>query len=172
MSYSVGTLWGIYVIVVVIAFIIFWLLLDSARYYYRSVSYGTAFFLATLLGAIAVFIGAAWLDPNQLSDSDKTWLSVLFIVAFLLPIFVIFYIVWAGEYAAITGEESCMPKWCKKSCEKPCKKSCENKDPCKDKSYTKKTIHCDSDTGICHVKKKKVYQGDDVTTVIYSSPNE
>jgi hypothetical protein len=165
MSYSVGVIWGIYIIVVVITFIVLLLLLDVARNYYRSVSYGTAFFMATVFGAIAVFIGTAWLDPNQLNDMDKTWLSVLFIVAFLLPIFVIFYVIWSGEYASIIGD-------CNKKCEIPCEKECET--PCekkkKDKCYIKKNIHCDSDTGICHVKKEKIYQGDNITTITYSSP--
>lgn len=129
MSLTVGTLWGIYILVVVISFIIFWLFLGTAQRYYNSVGYGTAFFFSTILGAFAVFIGAAWLDPNQLSSSEKTSLSVLFVIAFLLPIFVVLYIVWAGEYASFTGEDNCLPSWCRKD---PCPKKnpCHKKDPC------------------------------------------
>lgn len=159
MSYSVGALWVIYIVVVVVSFIIFWLILGQVQSHYRSISYGTAFFVATILGSIAVFIGSAWLDPNQLNTTDKTWLSVLFLIAFLLPIFVILYVVWAGEYASLTGEDDCLPDWCKK-------------DPCAEESYVKQTIHCDIDTGVCHVKKKKIYQGDNVTKVIYSSQHD
>jgi hypothetical protein len=277
MSYGVGTLWAIYIVTVIITFIILWLLLGSVRRYYSSVSYGMAFFFATLLGLIAMFIGTAWLDTNQLNDSEKSWLSVLFIIAFLLPIFVIFYIIWTGEYASMIGEENssncfkkpypcackknpciCMkdpcackrdPCVCKKTypcackrdpcvCKKTypcacksdpcvCKKTypcaCKS-DPCvcmkdqcackrnpcvcmkdqcackrnpcvcmkdqcackrnpcicgsrstnkfEDKNYTKKKIHCDRDTGECHIKKKKIYNGDNVTTVLYSSHNK
>lgn len=149
MDFTVGSLWVIYIGVVVVVFIIFGLCLSWAKEKYNSVGYGTAFFIASLLGAIAVFIGAAWLDPNQLTSTDKTWLSVLFLVAFLMPVFVIFYIVWAGEYASFTGEEDCMPK-----------------------CFTKQTIHCDRDTGMCHIKKKKMVNGDDVTKIKYSSHKE
>ncbi|CAH6419698.1 Hypothetical protein HVR_LOCUS774 [uncultured virus] len=168
MTYSVGTLWAIYVVVVIISFLIFWLLLGATQRYYRSVSYGTAFFLATILGAVAVFVGAAWLDPNQLSSTDKTWLSVLFLIAFLLPVFVILYIVWAGEYASVTGEDDCLPSWCRKDkCKNPCESSCYETEP--ERSYVKQTIHCDQDTGICHIKEKTIYQGDNITKVTYSS---
>ena len=107
MSYSVGTLWVIYIIVVIATFILLWCILRSTQYYYDR--YGNAFFLATLFGAIAVFIGTSWLDPNLLNNSDKIWLSVLFIFAFLLPIIVIFYVVWSGEYAAIICRDKCLP---------------------------------------------------------------
>lgn len=113
MNYNVGTLWGIYIVVVVITFILFLLFIGKARHYYNSIGYGIVFFLASILGAIAVFIGAAWLDPNQLSSNEKTWLSVLFVIAFLLPIFGIVYIVWIGEYASFTGDYDCLPYWCK-----------------------------------------------------------
>lgn len=166
MQLTVGGLWGIYIVVVVVSFIILWLLLGAAQRYYRSVSYGAAFFIATILGAIGVFIGAAWLDPNQLSSTDKTWLSVLFLIAFLLPVFVILYIVWAGEYASFTGEVDCMPSWCRKDS--------WHKNPCvkKDECYTKQTIECDRDTGQCYITKKKVYQGDNVTKVKYTSQSD
>lgn len=84
MSYSVGSLWIIYIAVVLVSFIGYWLILRK----------GIAFFFAISFGAIAVFMGGAWLDPNQLNTTDKTWLSVLFLVAFLLPIFFIVYVVW------------------------------------------------------------------------------
>ena len=164
MTFSVGILWGIYILVVVISFAIFWLLLEFVQHHYRSVSYGTAFFIASLFGALSVFIGAAWLDANQLTDTDKAWLSVLFILAFLLPIFIIIYIIWVGEYSSFTEEGNCLPGWCKKD---PCKK-----DPCKKKSYSKKKVHCDNDTGICHIQKQKIYDGDDKTTIVYSRKKE
>lgn len=54
----------------------------SLRITYVVYSIGTAFFLATILGAIA-----AWLDPNQLDTTDKTWSSVLFLMTFLFSLF-------------------------------------------------------------------------------------
>ena len=164
MSYNVGALWIIYIIIVAIMFLLFWLLLGSIQKYYASMSYGFALLIATLIGAIAVFVGAAWLDPNQLNTNEKTWLSVLFVIAFLVPIFIILYIVWAGEYASITGEDDCLPSWCKSLCN-PCDEDLCIKD---EKTRIEKTIHCDTQTGQCQIKKKKFYKGDNVTTVIYS----
>ena len=119
MSYGVGTLWGIYIIVVIATFIILWIVFEynSCRY-----SGGSSFFLSTLAGAIAVFVGAAWLDAGQLTDSDKTALSVLFIVSFLLPILVIFYIVWSGQYASLVCQEKC-DVVAEKNCDNPCREN-------------------------------------------------
>lgn len=96
MNWAVSALWGLYIIVVVGTFVILWLLLGMAQRYYTSLGYDSAFLVASVLGAIAVFIGTAWLDPNQFSSTDKPWLTVLFIMAFVLPIVVILYILWAG----------------------------------------------------------------------------
>ena len=150
MSYNVGILWGVYLVVLIISFIIIYFVMSSAQKYDQSIDIASAFFLATLLGAIAVFIGAIWLNTAQLSDSEQIALSVLFIVAFLLPIFTILYIVYVGN-------KECLPE-----CTDPCKTPCP-------KSYNKKYIHCDGDTGLCHLEKEEIYEGDNVTTVIYSS---
>lgn len=154
MSYNVGVLWGVYLVVLVVSFIIFYLLLGSMQEYCPSINIASAFFLATLLGAIAVFVGAVWLNTGQLNTGEQMSLSILFIVAFLLPIFTILYIVYAGNYML---PEDCLVK-----------DKC-----CKDESTTiphnEKFIQCDRDTGICYVEKEKIYDGDNVTTVIYSS---
>ena len=148
MDYSVGSVWVIYIVAVVISYVVFWLLMGSVKRYYDSISYGTAFLLATVIGAVAVFIGAGWLDPNQLNDTDKTWLSVLFLMAFLLPIFAILYLVWAGEHTCLT--------------------TCNSYDPCSSEVHVKQTVHCDNETGTCRVTKRKIYQGDNITKVLYS----
>lgn len=177
MTINVGTIWGIYLVAVVVSFIILIFFLNV----------GYAFLFATLLGAIAAFIAAAWLDPNALTSNEKTWLGVLFIVAFLLPIFVLLCVAWAGSNNTPCCDkikdpcDKCKPK--KPACEVPkpvCAKPkcpCE-KDPCTCKVapvtepvHTKQTIQCDPNTGQCHVTKKKIYQGNDITTVVYSPWN-
>src|SRR3990170_2868737 len=98
MSFNVGMLWGAYIIVMVITFILFGLLFEAVRSSYNyddsGASYSGVLFLASVAGALTVFIGTAYLNPTDLTNSDKTLLSVLFIVAFLFPLFIIFYIVW------------------------------------------------------------------------------
>jgi len=179
MSNNVGILWAIYIIVIVIAFIIFWLLLRNYQYYCNSVGYGFAFFIASILGAIAVFISVAWVNPNQLTSTEKIWLSVLFIIAFLLPIFTIIYIIWVSAYENTSCTCKKNPCECKKSlctCKKnpcECKESlctCK-KNPCEckeSKIFTEKIIQCDRDTGQCYIKKEKIFHGNDVTKIIYS----
>ena len=149
MSYNVGILWGVYLAVLIISFIIIYFVMSSAQKYDQSVDIASAFFLATLLAAIAVFIGAIWLNTSQLSDAEQIALSVLFVVAFLLPIFTILYIVYVG------GKE-CLPE-----CTDPCTVPCT-------KSYNKKFIHCDRETGLCQLEKEEIYENDNVTTVTYS----
>lgn len=141
MTYSVGTLWGIYIVVLVVAWIILWLLV-AASAPSTSMNYGTAFFLATIFGAVAAFIGAAWLDPNQLTDNDKTWLTVLFLVAFLLPVLIILYLFWFDS----SFQPNCQPQ-----CSACCKPN-----PC----YITRTIQCNSETGQCELKKKTIHTSD------------
>src|SRR5579863_4053808 len=99
MDYTVGTVWIIYIITVLIVLIIFWIALKFTQNPCNRRHYGIAFFLATVIGAIAVLIAAAWLNTATLTSSENAWLSVLLVVAFLIPILVIFYIVWAGQYS-------------------------------------------------------------------------
>lgn len=118
MSYNVGTLWIIYVVVVVLTFLILWGLFSQSM---RNIGVTMAFCVATLLGAIAVFIGAFWLDPNTMSSGDKTWLAVLLVVAFILPIFVILIIIWTGRYG-MKDTCDCKPMKCIDKCVKKCQR--------------------------------------------------
>jgi hypothetical protein len=129
MTYSVGTLWIIYASVLVGTWILLAIFLTNR--------YAISFFLATIFAAVAAFIGAAWLNPNQLTDNDKSWLTVLFMVAILLPVFALLYLCcWNGNVS-----------------------SCR----------VKRTIQCDEETGICHLQKKTIYQGDgDITEIVYN----
>ena len=134
MNYNVGILWGIYILVVLIFILIFLLILE--RYYYNP-SYTTAFLIASIFGAVAVFIGIPWLDGAQMSNAEKAWLSVLLVVAFILPVFIIIYMVWVNSYKPICCEKS-----------------------------MKQKIKCNED-GICELKEQKIYQGRDKTTIKY-----
>jgi hypothetical protein len=115
MNFNVGSLWGIYIAVVVVAYLMFYCCMGPVKRSFRTVGHGCAFFMATFLGAIAVFVGAAWLNANTMTQMEKTWLSVLYLVAFLLPIVVTFYVVCKGEYLSLTGEEHLIAKFQEKS---------------------------------------------------------
>jgi len=150
MTYNIATLWAIYLIILVISFIIFYYILKSSNKCCDSVKIGNVLLLASILGAIAVFIGAIWLNTNQLTTGQQAALSILFIIAFLLPIFIILYIVYSGECSLVTE----------------CKERCPTTDTC---PKIKKTIHCDKDTGICQVTQEEIQMDNNVTTVVYSS---
>jgi hypothetical protein len=126
MELSSGALWGIYFGVLIVFFLIFALFVALARKRYNTVGYGMAFLFASILAAIAVFVGAGWMGVNEaLGSGEITSLSVLLVVAIIVVIIAIIYVFWAGEHRSFFG--SCGP--CGKPvCEKPCPKPCEN--PC------------------------------------------
>ena len=94
---SVENLWSIYIFATIIFYIGFGFLLDyMEKKYHIIIINGIVFFLATIMGGIIIFIGIAWLDPNNLNNNDKTSLGVLLIFASLLFILAIFYISFIG----------------------------------------------------------------------------
>lgn len=148
MAIAVGTLWIIYAAVLLGTWLLSWWLLNTAASYYDTLAYGTAFLFATLIAAIAAFIAGAWLDPNQLTDSDKSWLTVLFMIACLLPILVVIYMLWIGY-----------------SCVEPCINECRSE--C---SRVKQQIHCNRETGQCYLQKKTIYQPNgDRLKIVYTN---
>lgn len=150
MEYNVGVLWGIYVGVTA-----FFLLVGLGLAYYfscrgRAATYGLAVLIAFILGAIAAFIGAAWLDPNTMTEEDNVSLTILLVVAIVLPILAIIYVIWAGECSSWwNGSNGCATGACPVAapCDKPCDKPCPPVDPCHDKC---------SNPIYCPVKEKVV----------------
>lgn len=61
-------------------------------------------FGATMIGAFAVFSQSEspGLDPENITSSENTYLNILYIIAYILPMISIIYIVCAGEYVSIT----------------------------------------------------------------------
>ncbi len=144
MEYNVGTLWGIYIGVLLGSFLLMILLLVPVRKYYSTLSYGTAFFIASILGAIAAFVGASWLDPNTQTADENGWLTALLVIAVVIPVLSIIYIFWMGEYSCFS---SCAPKCdpcakpkvdpCAKPKCDPCEKPKPKCDPCAPKHHDK-----------------------------------
>jgi len=159
-NYNVTTLWIIYIIVVIAIFLLFWAFISNIKEKYSTFGYGSILFIATICGAIAVLIGTAWLNPVQMSSNDTTSLSILYIVSFSLPMLVVFYIVWMGEYASFTGENCCSD-----GCQKP---GCPRKN-CNPGCRTEKLIECNNNTGICQLKEQTMYREHDITKVIYTN---
>lgn len=130
MGLTVAGLWTIYIIVTVASFIVLWILfaLASRCNSCSGLNWGTAFFWGALIGGLTVFILGFFINPDELTQGDFTSLSVLYLIAFLLPVFTAFIIMWYnGLYAA---------------------RRCTDKDPCV------KKVSCDP----CKVPKKKQYQ--------------
>ncbi len=166
MSINVGTLWCIYVITLLLFFAIFaYILITYARTRYQTVGYGTAFFLGSILGAIAVFIGAAWLDPNNLTYDDKNWLSVLFVVAFMIPVFAILYTICVGEYKCFTNT----------NCAAVVENACDDNIACPfiDKLDVREYYDCDVNSGSYILKKKRFYKnGKSIEVNFINNDNE
>lgn len=132
MAITVNGLWMIYIIVAIASFIILWILfaLVSRCRTCTGLNWGTAFLWGTLIGALTVFILGFWINQDTLSDGEWTSLSVLYLVAFILPIFTAIILMWTS------GHFSWKHCGCKKQqdpCKKsePCKDECAKPDPCK-----------------------------------------
>lgn len=140
MNLTVGTAWGIYIVVVVAVLIIGWLIAGCVRSSYPSAGWGTIFFVASLIGALVVFVSSFWINTSNLTSSESVWLTILFLVAFLLPILIVIYMVWAGEYMSFTGE---------------------------DRYYMKEVLDCDQATGVCKTTSRTVVDGNKMIKTKY-----
>lgn len=167
MEFTVGTVWAIYIATLIIAF----LLIVAVMYAYGNYAYGYAFLLASIVAAIAAFIGLAGLDTNNLSSTDMTWLNVLFFIAMLLPLFIIIWLVWAWSSSPASSPPCDKP--CDKPVEKPCDKPnpctvCGKPSPCACAAKIEQVVQCDRGSGECEVLEKKVTWGNEVTHVFYT----
>jgi len=93
---NIGTIWIVWIIVV----IVIWAIL-----YYPGFGVGLrgsgAFFFALIIGLIVVFaLSLGFLNTwNEISTNDKQWLSLLWFVAYLLPLIVAIWIAVDCGYA-------------------------------------------------------------------------
>lgn len=87
---SAGILWIIYIAVVILSFLLVGYL-GAAR------SFGGKWwvnaFLALLLGAIVVYVLTPFVTLN--TQSDRTWLGVLLLVAYILPLVAALFMIWS-----------------------------------------------------------------------------
>lgn len=112
---TVGALWIIYLVTLVVAFLILWGILVWAKY----PSWGMALCFATVLAVVALFIGSIWINWNQLSSTDQTSLAILYVVAFVLPIILMFcYILWLNKNMGGCAKSVSFEKPCDTGCKK------------------------------------------------------
>ena len=137
MDVTVPSLWLLYIIVVVIVLVIAWIIYALMKKNKGSVGLGTFLFIATLIAAIITYIASMSLNYSLLSQSDRTWLMILYIVMFILPVIFLIFMFWRGEH------KSSM------SCGQQENQMCG--------AVTKDKIKCDEDTGICRIEKREIH---------------
>lgn len=129
---KVGWVWAVYVVVVLILF----LLLSWSQM--SKVGRGIAALIALVVGALVVFV-ASMSVPKDLTKAEQNWLSLLMIIAYILPIFAIIYVAWSGEYRAISG----------------------------DACATEKTVICDEATNKCSIVQESTTCGTKKTNTFF-----
>ena len=101
---NIGALYGIYFAILIIAFVIFYLVLDIVN----ALSIAVALLYSSFLGIVVVFLGFIWLSTQNLNTDQSMALSILLIIAFLLPTFLIIFITYMKERAC--QAKSCQAK--------------------------------------------------------------
>lgn len=104
---NVGAAWLTYFLVVLISFIIFALIfrgVGGCNSWCSGPVFWNALFFALLLGAIAVFFISHCITLK--TSGDKTWYSILLIVAYVLPlIFLLVALFKGGWWEAMSKDE-------------------------------------------------------------------
>ena len=123
------SLWIIYVVTLILTFFILYFILSSTSLDYpNNNNFNSLCFITALIGAIVVFIALLWIDPIIFETTDKISISILMIIAFLLPVIIIIYLVWNGcllpqqNTECITDAQSVF----RTSCDTRCNKSNNN----------------------------------------------
>lgn len=99
MELTISSIWIIYVIIVLVIFILAWLFI---RQYHSELSVLGIAFMASYVGAVAVIVASSWINDSNLTSGDRTSLSVLYTIAFLLPAIIIFYIIYFNRNSQVT----------------------------------------------------------------------
>lgn len=97
MHVTLERLWAGWIITLIVVGIIVWLILLVFRSRYATLSWGVVLFIAGLLAAIAVFVGAAHLDTSGFSTGQLAAFYILLILAILVPLIGLFLLFWRGE---------------------------------------------------------------------------
>jgi hypothetical protein len=126
MALTVAGLWTVWIIVLVALFIILWIVfaLASRCKSCSGLNWAAALLWGAIIAGLVVFIAAFWVNIETLSPSDLTSINVLFLVAFIVPVFIALLVMWAA------GSFSWRACGCKKA--DPCAKPdpCAKTDPC------------------------------------------
>lgn len=133
MAINTVTIWIIYIIIFAIVYLIL-------RYVSRDCQINTniLLFIASVIAAISVLITASQLNTN-INQVDEAFIAALFVIALLIPIFIILYIFWLIE------------------CEK-----CGH-------IKTERFINCNTETKVCQLEKEVDIRDNNITTVVYST---
>ena len=105
-------LYVIYVIMFVLAFFIFWFITDIIN----ALNFLLALFIASIIGIIVVFVGFIWLNNSNISDDDQIALAILLVIAFGIPIFLIFFIFYTKEQCSVRQCEINKQQSCQANC--------------------------------------------------------
>jgi len=141
MDVTVSSLWLLYIIVVIVVLIIAWVIYALMKKNRGSVGLGTFLFIATLIGAIVTYFASMSLNYDLLSQTDRTWLMVLYIVMFILPVIFLIFMFWRGEHKGAASV-------------------CCSGDVNQENVVTKDKIKCDTETGKCHIEKREIEHPD------------
>jgi hypothetical protein len=135
---NVATLWIIYVVVVIILWLILWL--PCFRIELDPI---LAAFVALVVGALLVFVLSPMLDMTTLTAGNKSALSALFIVAYILPIILLIWVLLAGYFTIQHCQKSLgFGTYCERERERQMARNCGNE-------YRNGEVICDPDTGEC-----------------------
>lgn len=97
MDLTLEQLWGVWLLTLVVALLIIGLILWAIRSKYATLSWGVALFIAGLLAAIAVFIGANYVNTTDFTQGQQVSFYILLALAIIVPLIGLFMIFWRKE---------------------------------------------------------------------------
>lgn len=91
----IGALWITYVLIIIISFVVVW---------WGKFPFTSYLLLAfSIIGLLTVIIWGIFLNNDNISNSDAESLSILLIIAFIVPIIIILYIIWTNQTVCCSG---------------------------------------------------------------------
>lgn len=84
---NISSSWLIYIVVTAIAYFIL-------SFIAKNLVFAVKLMISLLIGALAVFLSVPSLDIE--TGSERVWLGILLLLAYLSPIIVGLYIIWKG----------------------------------------------------------------------------
>lgn len=147
MNVTVGGLWVLYIVIIIITLLIGWVVqMNNPK---KNITISSTLLIGSIIGAIIVFIGSFWLDINNMSQSDKSWYALLIFIIIIIPFIFLIYISYnkVNKNIEVMNDESIKDKKVIKE-----EYECENlNEECKECKMTKKEV---IESGV--VKKYKI----------------